>query len=197
MTVVECDVPAGGALGRELIERADFRDAYRVPLHRPDLGVVDIFFGVFAHRPVWMNLMLIARNKAAALAGLETPTTSEIVTFEKRARYAVGEKIGPWPIFFLGADELVAGRDNKHMDFRLLIRKVREDSGLSVVVHALHGPQRVRAALPDRRYSFSQVRPSQPNGARGRRTASLATFVPDPCRPVDVAARQVSRLLAA
>ena len=120
-----------------MIERADFRDAYRVPLRRPDLGVVDIFFGVFAHRPAWMNLMLIARNEAAALAGLETPTTSEIVTLEKRARYAVGEKIGPWPIFFLGADELVAGRDNKHMDFRLSIRKVRDDSGLSVVVSTL------------------------------------------------------------
>ena len=98
--MVECDVPTGGALGRELIERADFRDAYRVPLRRPDLGVVDIFFGVFAHRPAWMNLMLIARNEAAALTGLESPTTSEIMTLEKRARYAVGEKIGPWPIFF-------------------------------------------------------------------------------------------------
>jgi hypothetical protein len=137
MTVVECDVPAGSALGRELIERADFRDAYRVPLHRPDLGMVDIFFGVFAHRPVWMTLMLIARNKAAALAGLETPTTAEIMTLEKRACYAVGEKIGPWPIFFLGADELVAGRDNKHLDFRLSIMKVRDDSGLSVVVSTL------------------------------------------------------------
>jgi hypothetical protein len=137
MTVVECDVPAGGALGRELIERADFRDAYRVPLCRSDLAVVDIFLGIFAHRPAWMTLMLIARNKAAALAGLETPTTSEVMTLEKRDRYAIGEKIGPWPIFFLGADELVAGRDNKHMDFRLSIMKIRDDSGPSVVVSTL------------------------------------------------------------
>ena len=42
-----------------------------------------------------MNLMLIARNKVAALAGLEVPTTSEIVNMEKRDRYFVGEKIGP------------------------------------------------------------------------------------------------------
>ena len=137
MTVVECNVPAGGALGRELIERADFRDAYRVPLRRPDVGVVDIFFGILAHRPAWMTLMLIARNKAAALAGLETPTTSEVMTPKRRDRYAVGEKIGPWPIFFLGAEELVAGRDNKHMDFRLSIMKVRDDSGPSVVVSTL------------------------------------------------------------
>ena len=135
LTVVECEVPAGG--GRELIERANFRDAYRVPLRRPDLGVVDIFFGIFAHRPPWMTLMLIARNKAAALAGLETPTTSEVTMLEKRDRYAVGEKIGPWPIFFLGADELIAGRDNKHMDFRLSIMKVRDDRGPSVVVSTL------------------------------------------------------------
>jgi hypothetical protein len=81
--------------------------------------------------------MLIVRNKAAALAGLETPTTSEVTTLEKRDRYAVGEKIGPWPIFFLGADELIAGRDNKHMDFRLSIMKIRDDRGLSVVVSTL------------------------------------------------------------
>src|SRR5258708_27363659 len=83
MTVVECDVPAGGALGRESIERADFRDAYRVPLRRPDLGVVDIFFGIFAVRPAWMTLILIARNKVAALAVLQPPTPYQVVTLDQ------------------------------------------------------------------------------------------------------------------
>jgi hypothetical protein len=46
MSVVESDVPRHSALGKDLIERADFRDAYRVPLSRPDLSVVDIFFGI-------------------------------------------------------------------------------------------------------------------------------------------------------
>ena len=137
MSVVECDVPAASALGADLIERADFRDAYRAPLRRAELSVVEIFFGIFAHRPRWMNLMLIARNQAAALAGLEVPTTSEIVHMEKRDRYLVGDKIGPWPIFFLGADELVAGRDNKHMDFRLSIMKVHDGMSPSVVVSTL------------------------------------------------------------
>ena len=41
------------------------------------------------------------------------------------------------PIFFLGPDELVAGRDNKHMDFRLSIMKVRDRDGPSVVVSTL------------------------------------------------------------
>src|SRR5260370_34361730 len=106
MSVVECDVPHHSALGKDLIERADFRDAYRAPLNRSDLSVVEIFFAIFTRRPGWLNLMLIARNKAAALAGLEVPTTSEIMNMEKNDRYFVGEKIVPWPLFFLGAYEL-------------------------------------------------------------------------------------------
>jgi hypothetical protein len=137
MSVVECDVPYQSVLGADLIEHADFRDAYRAPLRRSELGVVDIFFGIFARRPGWMKLMLVARNKAAALAGLEVPTTSEIMNMEQKDRYVVGEKIGPWPIFFLGSDELVAGRDNKHMDFRLSIMKVHDGTGPSVVVSTL------------------------------------------------------------
>src|SRR5262249_31673115 len=78
MRVVASDVPGHSALGKDLIERADFCDAYRAPLSRSDLSVVDIFFGIFAHRPDWMNLLLIARNKVAGLAGLEVPTTFEI-----------------------------------------------------------------------------------------------------------------------
>jgi hypothetical protein len=137
MCVVECDVPCHSALSKDLIERADFHDAYRAPLSRSDLSVIEIFFGIFAQRPGWMNLMLIARNKVAALFGLEVPTTSEIVNMEKRDRYHVGEKIGTWPIFFLGSDELIAGRDNKHMDFRLSVMKVSDGTGPSVVVSTL------------------------------------------------------------
>ena len=84
-----------------------------------------------------MNLMLIACNKVAALAGLEVPTTAEITNMEKRGCYLVGEKIGPWPIFFLDSDELVAGRDNKHMDFRLSIMKMHDGIRSNIVVSTL------------------------------------------------------------
>jgi hypothetical protein len=68
MNVVECDVPSGSVLSRELIERAYFRDSYRAPLSRSELGIVDIFFGIFAHHPLWVKLLLIVRNKVASLA---------------------------------------------------------------------------------------------------------------------------------
>ena len=51
MSVVECNVPCHSALGKKLIEHADFRNAHRAPLNRSDLSVVEIFFEIFAQRP--------------------------------------------------------------------------------------------------------------------------------------------------
>jgi hypothetical protein len=169
MSVVECDVPYESALGKALIERADFRDAYRAPLRHPEASVIEIFFAIFSHRPAWMNLMLIARNKVAGFAGLETPTTSEILNIEKRDRYIVGQKIGPWPIFFLGPDELIAGRDNKHMDFRLSIMRVRNRNGPSVVVSTL-------CMVHNRfgRYYLSSITPFHKFGLRKLMASALA-----------------------
>lgn len=137
MQVTECDVPATSALGRELIGNADFCDCWRAPLAHPDLTMVELFFAVFGHTPVWMKLLLIARNAAARLAGLEAPSVAEIIRPEIQPGYRVGDKIGPWPIFFMADDEIVAGRDNKHMDFRLSVLKARDGGGADVVVSTI------------------------------------------------------------
>ena len=137
MNVVDCDVPSSSMLSREVIERANFRDSYRALLSRRELGIVDIFFGIFAHHPLWMKLLLIVRNKVASLAGLDAPTASEILHLEIKDHYVVGEKIGIWPIFSLSENEVVAGRNNKHMDFRLSVLKVPDGERTSVVVSTI------------------------------------------------------------
>jgi hypothetical protein len=134
MRVIECDFPSSSALSRDLIANASFRDSYRAPLTRPELGVVDIFFALFGHTPLRMKLLLVARNAAARLFGLDVPTVAEIMKPTVRSEYRVGEKIGPWPIFFIGDNEIIAGRDNKHMDFRLSVLKAIDGDAISVVV---------------------------------------------------------------
>jgi uncharacterized protein DUF2867 len=163
MNVVECDVPSGSMLSREVVEHAYFRDAYRAPLSRRELGIVDIFFGIFAHHPLWMKLLLIVRNKIASLAGLDAPTASEILHIEIKDRYVVGEKIGVWPIFSLSEDEVVAGRNNKHMDFRLSVLKVPDSDSASVVVstictvHNLAGRLYLFLVVPFHRYGVRKL----------------------------------------
>ena len=137
MQVTECDIPPGSVLSHDLIKNATFHDSWRAPLSRPERGIVDIFFALFGHTPLWMKLLLIVRNAAARLAGLEAPTVAEIMKPKVRETYSVGEKIGPWPIFFCGNNEIVAGRDNKHLDFRVSVLKTGDGEERSVVISTI------------------------------------------------------------
>jgi Protein of unknown function (DUF2867) len=163
MNVVECDIPSGSLLSREVIEHAYFRDSYRTPLSRVELDIVNIFFGIFAHHPLWMKLLLIVRNKLASLAGLDAPTASETFHVKVKDRYVVGDRIGVWPIFALSENEIVAGRNNKHMDFRLSVPKVPDGDRASVVVstictvHNLSGKVYLFFVVPFHRYGVRKL----------------------------------------
>jgi hypothetical protein len=137
MQVVECELPSTSALGKDAISKAYFHDSYRVPLTRPGLTIVEIFFALFGHTPRWMKALLITRNAIARCFGLEAPTVAEILKPAVLASYSVGDKIGPWPIFFIGDNEIVAGRNNKHLDFRLSVLRLRDNDAESVVVSTI------------------------------------------------------------
>jgi hypothetical protein len=132
--VVECEIPSVSMLAQNLAGTIYFRDSYRAPLAHPERDIVELFHAVFAHKPLLVKCLLIARNKAAGLAGLEVPTVAEIMNPELKASYQVGEKIGPWPIFFLGRDEIVAGRNNRHLDFRVSVLKAADGDSASLAV---------------------------------------------------------------
>jgi hypothetical protein len=121
-------------LDRRWVDAAWFRDSYRAPLRGADASVAEIFLAVFAHHPKWMKLVLILRNRIASLCGLEAPTMSEMLTPPVRSSYAVGDKIGVWPIFSLTETELIAGRDNKHLDFRVSVLRQAHGTQPSAVV---------------------------------------------------------------
>jgi Protein of unknown function (DUF2867) len=137
MSVTECEIPSTSILGSSLIEAAYFRDSYRAPLRDPRASVIDIFFAVFAHHPMWIKIILIIRNRIATLCGLAAPTAAEILRPQIKNHYSVGDKIGPWPIFSLSQTELVAGRDNQHLDFRLSVLKEANGEIESIVVSTI------------------------------------------------------------
>ena len=134
MHVVECDFPSNSALDLDTVRGAYFHDSYRAVLARPELGIIDIFFALFGHAPLWMKLLLIVRNAVAKLFGLEAPSVEEIMRPAVSSEYRVGDKIGPWPIYFIAGNELVVGRNNKHLDFRLSVLKAKVGDATNVVV---------------------------------------------------------------
>jgi hypothetical protein len=53
---------------------------------------------------------------------------------QQRQHFEVGDTIGPWPIYSLTVSELVAGRDNGHLDFSLsILRELEGPSAFAVV----------------------------------------------------------------
>jgi Protein of unknown function (DUF2867) len=132
--IEECDVPLLSVLDRRLIKAAFFHDSYRAPLTSSQASVIKIFFAIFGHHPLWMKRILIARYRIGSLCGLDAAIASEIMNPEVKRCYNVGDKIGPWPIFSLTENELIAGRNDKHLDFRLSILKELNGEKMSVVV---------------------------------------------------------------
>ena len=143
MHVIECDIPSSSALSRNLIENAYFRDSYRAPLAQPELGIVDIYSAIFAHMPLLLKLLLVARNALVRPLGLKAPTFTEIMHGGFKTGHAVGETIGRWRIYFITDDEIIAGSDDKHQDFRVSVLKIRNAETASVAVTTIctvHNP---------------------------------------------------------
>jgi Protein of unknown function (DUF2867) len=137
LPVVKCGVPSASVLDSHWIQTAYFQDSYRVPLSRPRAGVIDIFLALFGHHPLWVKLLLVVRNRIATFCGLAAPTAAEMMSTEIKSSYSVGDKIGVWPIFTLTENELIAGRDNKHLDFRLSVLREANGAAASVTVSTL------------------------------------------------------------
>ncbi|MBC7984308.1 MAG: DUF2867 domain-containing protein [Candidatus Obscuribacterales bacterium] len=137
MSVVKCELPSASAMDPRLLERAYFTDAYRAPLKNSRAGMVDVFFAVFGHHPLWIKLILVVRNSVAKFCGLATPSTTEMMSTEIKGNYAVGDKIGVWPLYLLTETEIIAGRDNKHLDFRVSVLREEQGGNASVTVSTL------------------------------------------------------------
>lgn len=138
-----------------MVEAAYFQDAYSASLRCADARIVDIFFAIFGHHPAWLNGLLIVRNSVATLCGLEAPTASEMRNVRLKDSYRVGEKIGVWPIFLLSETELIAGRDNKHLDFRLSV--FREHDGEKAEGTAEEGARVVVSTLCTVHNGFGKI----------------------------------------
>lgn len=163
MTVVKCGFPGHSALDGSMVAAAFFHDSYRAPLSKGQASMADIFFNLFGHHPGWVKRLLMLRNRIAAPFGLDVPKAADIIKPVQKARYQVGDIIGPWPIFSLSDDELIVGRDNKHLDFRLSLLRDQGEGTASVTVstvcdvHNLAGKAYLFFIIPFHKWGVKQM----------------------------------------
>jgi hypothetical protein len=95
-----------------LLAGAQFADAFRIEVDNPTLDARDAAQRMFGRSPRWIEVLLNLRNMIVAPFGLKTSGHNE-----KPPR----ETIGLFPILSETPDRLIAGFNDKHLDFRVVV----------------------------------------------------------------------------
>jgi hypothetical protein len=128
-----------------LLPGAQFVDAYSIAV---DDAALDARHGaerMLGRSPRWIETLMALRNRLVKPFGLKTPVPR---------RAATSGTIGAFPIVSESPRRLVAGFNDRHLDFRLLVDVVAADNGLRitattlVLTHNLLGRAYLAVILP-------------------------------------------------
>jgi hypothetical protein len=101
------DVDAG-----PLLAGAQFIDAFRIDLEGSALDARNAAQRMFDRSPQWIEALLSLRHLLVAPFGLKTSGKTEAIP---------RETIGLFPILSEAPDRLIAGFNDKHLDFRVVV----------------------------------------------------------------------------
>ena len=139
MSVTQCGMPANCAFNTELA-KFYYCDSFEACLSRAELSMPDIYLGIFAHPPKWMNWLLILRTKIVSVFGIKGPTSAQLNDIEIKKSYVVGEKIALFTLFSQNENEIITGGDDKHLEFRVSVLRLIEDGVGKVVLTTVVTP---------------------------------------------------------
>jgi hypothetical protein len=95
-----------------LLAGADFADAWRVAVNDADLDARKVAERLFTRNPRWIDALVRLRNTLVSPFGLKTSGQGEP---------APGGIIGLFPVVSETPERLVAGFNDRHLDFRVVV----------------------------------------------------------------------------
>jgi hypothetical protein len=111
-----------------LLPGAQFIDAYSTAVNDNTLDARRAAERMTARGPRWIETLLALRNRLVTPFGLKTPVPTGTST---------SDTIGIFPVISETPGRLVAGLNDKHLDFRLVVDVVAEASGRRVIATTL------------------------------------------------------------
>ena len=156
------DLPRGSRLYSRLTE-AYYCESYEVPLRRSDLKMHEIYLGVLGHLPWWARASIVVRNFVASFFGLRTQSVASVWKPEVKDHYMPGDRIIRFNLYSLDDDEIVAGVDDKHLDFLVSVMQVTDYGARKVIVstliftHNLFGKIYLFFVLPLHRFGMRRL----------------------------------------
>jgi hypothetical protein len=145
------------------LRRFYYWDSYEAPLVHEGLAMHELYLAVFAHHPRWARALLVLRGRIVALFGLKASTAADFNAADARSAYAIGDRIARFTLFAQDGSEIVAGGDDKHLDFRVSVRKLVGEGASRVVLstvvtpHNVAGKAYLLAILPFHRFGVRKL----------------------------------------
>ncbi|QIG96026.1 MULTISPECIES: DUF2867 domain-containing protein [unclassified Bradyrhizobium] len=111
-----------------LLAGAQFVDAFKIATTHPDLDARHAAEAMVARQPRWIEWLVALRNLLVAPLGLKTSGAADGV---------VRDMIGIFPVVSETPERLVAGFNDKHLDFRLVVDVAPEGPARSITATTL------------------------------------------------------------
>lgn len=155
--VMATEMPSQSVLAVKL-QSCTFHDSYATPDPFPDWPLTRVWHRALSQTPAWVHRLMALRNAIAAPFGLKTGAGLNVrrvsPSHDPSDDWRVGDQTGLFVLRTLAEHELVAGLDDKHLNFDLsLLREWREGVPwlvLSTVVfeHNLLGRSYMKVITP-------------------------------------------------
>ncbi len=128
------DIPSSSEISRYL-PGAYFYDSYELPIKSTSSSALEIYLGVVAKTPQWVNTLMAIRNRVVTLVGLKNlGHLFDIKSSKSASDYKVGDRIGIFSLLFLSDNEIILGDSDKHLEARVSVCKLAEGARHSVAV---------------------------------------------------------------
>jgi hypothetical protein len=109
-----------------LLAGAQYIDAYSITVNDSTLDARGAAERMMARGPRWIEALLALRNRLVAPFGLKTPVPT-----------GTGDTIGIFPVVSETPDRLVAGFNDRHLDFRVVVDVASSGHGQQVTATTL------------------------------------------------------------
>lgn len=133
-TARPCELPDASAL-RTHLSRFDYLDSFEIFARKPHQSMVEVYAALLGQLPASFKHLLVLRSLLVKPFGITGVGYRDLTTKIDTSRsYAAGEKIGRWTLYDQRPDEIIAGANDKHLDFRVSVLRERGAEGSTRVV---------------------------------------------------------------
>jgi Protein of unknown function (DUF2867) len=113
---------------RPLLAGAQFSDAFSIGVDNPALDARQAAQKMLTRGPRWIDALMSLRNQLVAPFGLKTPSPGETTATDT---------VGIFPVISETPDRLVAGFNDRHLDFRVVVDVASSGQGQRVTLTTL------------------------------------------------------------